>query len=58
MGRALDAQLIGAVQRVEHHEIAAYGTVRTFAKDLGETAGPLKKRMIRYLPAHAPPFER
>jgi ferritin-like metal-binding protein YciE len=33
-----DAQLIGAAQRVEHYEIAAYGTVRTFAKDLGETA--------------------
>lgn len=32
-----DAQLIGAAQRVEHYEIAAYGTVRTFAKDLGET---------------------
>ena len=33
-----DAQLIGAAQRVEHYEMAAYGTVRTFAKDLGETA--------------------
>ncbi len=32
-----DAQLIGAAQRVEHYEIAAYGTVRTFAKDLGES---------------------
>ena len=32
-----DAQLIGAAQRVEHYEMAAYGTVRTFAKDLGET---------------------
>ncbi len=31
-----DAQLIGAAQRVEHYEIAAYGTMRTFAKDLGE----------------------
>jgi ferritin-like metal-binding protein YciE len=31
-----DAQLIGAAQRVEHYEIAAYGTVRTFARDLGE----------------------
>ena len=30
-----DAQLIGAAQRVEHYEMAAYGTVRTFAKDLG-----------------------
>ena len=32
----LDAQLIGAAQRVEHYEMAAYGTMRTFAKDLGE----------------------
>ena len=31
-----DAQLIGAAQRVEHYEMAAYGTVRTFARDLGE----------------------
>lgn len=32
-----DAQLIGAAQRVEHYEMAAYGTMRTFAEDLGET---------------------
>ena len=32
-----DAQLIGAAQRVEHYEIAAYGTVRAFAEKLGET---------------------
>ncbi len=31
----LDAGLIGAAQRVEHYEIAAYGTVRTFARLLG-----------------------
>jgi ferritin-like metal-binding protein YciE len=31
-----DAGLIGAAQRVEHYEIAAYGTVRTFAETLGE----------------------
>jgi len=31
-----DAALIGAAQRVEHYEIAGYGTVRTFAKLLGE----------------------
>ncbi len=30
-----DAALIGAAQRVEHYEIAAYGTVRQFARDLG-----------------------
>jgi ferritin-like metal-binding protein YciE len=31
-----DAALISAAQRVEHYEIAAYGTVRTYAKILGE----------------------
>jgi ferritin-like metal-binding protein YciE len=30
-----DAALIAAAQRVEHYEIAAYGTVRTYAKRLG-----------------------
>jgi ferritin-like metal-binding protein YciE len=30
-----DAALIAAAQRVEHYEIAAYGTVRTFATRLG-----------------------
>jgi ferritin-like metal-binding protein YciE len=33
----MDAALIGAAQRVEHYEIAAYGTAREFAKILGET---------------------
>ena len=31
----LDAGLIAAAQRVEHYEIAGYGSVRTFAKTLG-----------------------
>ena len=31
----LDAGLIGAAQRVEHYEIAGYGTARTFARELG-----------------------
>ncbi len=30
-----DAALISAAQKVEHYEIASYGTVRTFAKHLG-----------------------
>ena len=30
-----DAALIGAAQRVEHYEIAAYGTARTLADELG-----------------------
>jgi ferritin-like metal-binding protein YciE len=33
----LDAALIGAAQRVEHYEIAGYGTARTFAEMLGHT---------------------
>jgi ferritin-like metal-binding protein YciE len=33
----MDAALIGAAQRVEHYEIAAYGTVCAFAEQLGET---------------------
>ena len=32
----MDAALIGAAQRVEHYEIAGYGTVRAFAELLGE----------------------
>jgi ferritin-like metal-binding protein YciE len=32
----LDAGLISAAQRVEHYEIAGYGTVRTYARQLGE----------------------
>ena len=36
-GALMDAALIGAAQRVEHYEIAAYGTVRSFAEALGES---------------------
>jgi ferritin-like metal-binding protein YciE len=36
-GEVMDAALISAAQRVEHYEIAAYGTVRTYAEILGET---------------------
>ncbi|MBV9340300.1 MAG: ferritin-like domain-containing protein [Acidobacteria bacterium] len=35
-GALMDAALIGAAQRVEHYEIAAYGTASEFAKLLGE----------------------
>jgi ferritin-like metal-binding protein YciE len=34
---ALDAGLIGAAQKVEHYEIAAYGTARAHAELLGYT---------------------
>ena len=33
----MDSALIGAAQRVEHYEIAAYGTAHEFANLLGET---------------------
>jgi len=36
-GAVLDAGLIGAAQRVEHYEIAGYGTARAFAEVLGES---------------------
>lgn len=32
----IDAALIGAAQRVEHYEIAAYGCARTYAEMLGD----------------------
>ena len=35
--RALDAAMIGAAQRVEHYEIAAYGTAISHAKAQGHT---------------------
>ncbi len=34
-GPVLDAALIAAAQKVEHYEIASYGTLCTFAKQLG-----------------------
>ena len=34
-GSVEDVALIAAAQRVEHYEIAAYGTARTLAKELG-----------------------
>ena len=42
-----DAAIISACQRVEHYEIAAYGTVRTYAKQLGQerAAGVLQETL-------------
>ena len=34
-----DAGLIGSAQRVEHYEMAGYGTARTFAQLLGDKEG-------------------
>jgi ferritin-like metal-binding protein YciE len=43
----LDAGLIAAAQRVEHYEIAAYGTVRTYAEQLGyEDAADLLQQTL------------
>ena len=36
-GSVRDAALISAAQRVEHYEMAAYGTVRTYANQLGQS---------------------
>ena len=36
---AIDAGLIAAAQRVEHYEIAGYGCVRTYARQLGDLQG-------------------
>ncbi len=35
-GPALDAALIAAAQSVEHYEIAGYGSVQTWARELGQ----------------------
>jgi ferritin-like metal-binding protein YciE len=43
----LDAALVAAGQRVEHYEIAAYGTLVAFARELGleEAAGLLEENL-------------
>jgi ferritin-like metal-binding protein YciE len=46
-GASKDAAIIAAAQRVEHYEIAAYGTARTLAGELGYDAvkGLLKETL-------------
>jgi len=46
-GEALDVALIGAAQRIEHYEIAGYGTAVALAKELGqaEVARTLQKTL-------------
>src|SRR3984957_12540132 len=42
-----DAAIISACQRVEHYEMAAYGTVRTYAEQMGhERAAALLKQTL------------
>ncbi len=36
-GAVMDAAIIASAQRAEHYEIAAYGSVRSFAEQLGDT---------------------
>jgi ferritin-like metal-binding protein YciE len=36
-GPVLDAGLIAGAQRVEHYEMAAYGSLKTWAEELGES---------------------
>ena len=45
---AQDAGLIAAAQRVEHYEIAGYGTVRAYAKQLGhnEDVGLIEQTLM------------
>ncbi|MHB8733460.1 MAG: YciE/YciF ferroxidase family protein [bacterium] len=43
-----DAGIIAAAQRVEHYEMAAYGTARTYARTLGhDEAVPLLEETLR-----------
>ena len=39
-----DAGLIAAAQRVEHYEMAGYGTARAYAELVGDSGGPIQKR--------------
>lgn len=41
-----DAALISAAQRVEHYEIAGYGTARTYAEQLGNSDAVNKLKQI------------
>jgi ferritin-like metal-binding protein YciE len=49
-----DAALIAAAQRVEHYEMAGYGTVRTYAEELGynEAADLLQQTLDEEGKAH------
>jgi ferritin-like metal-binding protein YciE len=46
--QAMEAALIGAAQRVEHYEIAAYGTARSHAQQLGyDNAAKLLEQTLK-----------
>ena len=47
-GPVLDAALIGAAQKVEHYEMAAYGTLTSMLKAMGEAkAADLMAQTLR-----------
>jgi len=47
-GPVLDAALIAAAQRIEHYEMAGYGTARTFAKQLNDDESiPLLEKTLQ-----------
>lgn len=48
-----DATIIAACQQVEHHEMAVYGTLRTWANLLGENAQAQELEMILNQEKHA-----
>jgi ferritin-like metal-binding protein YciE len=48
-----DAAIIAACQEVEHHEMAVYGTLRTWANILGETAQAQELEQILNQEKHA-----
>lgn len=48
-----DAAIIAACQQVEHHEMAVYGTLRTWARILGENAQAQQLEQILNQEKHA-----
>ncbi len=43
----LDAALIADAQRIEHYEMAGYGSARTFARQVGDTIGQLLEQTLQ-----------
>ena len=48
---ALDAGLLAAAQAVEHYEIASYGTLKSWAGELGLNQSPSCLRLPSLLPS-------
>jgi len=45
---ALDAGLLAAAQAVEHYETSCYGTLSTWAEELGYAGPPLPQEATSY----------